>query len=42
MLTTQQATKKYGVPSETGAEYLVTLNLPYPMRLAWDLETSVT
>ena len=42
MLTTQQATKKYGVPSETGVEYLVTLNLPYPMRLAWDLETSVT
>lgn len=42
MLTTQQATKKYGTPTETGAEYLVTLNLPYPMRLAWDLETSVT
>jgi hypothetical protein len=42
MLTTQQAQKKYGVPSETGAEYLVTLQLPYPMRLAWDLETSVT
>ena len=42
MLTTQQAQKKYGVPSATGAEYLVTLTLPYPMRLAWDLETSVT
>lgn len=42
MLTTQQAQKKYGVPSETGAEYLVTLTLPYPMRLAWELETSVT
>lgn len=42
MLTTQQAQKKYGTPTETGAEYLVTLNLPYPMRLAWDLETSVT
>ena len=41
MLTTQQAQKKYGTPTETGAEYLVTLNLPYPMRLAWDLETSV-
>jgi len=42
MLTTQQAQKKYGTPTETGAEYLVTLTLPYPMRLAWDLETSVT
>ena len=42
MLTTQQAQKKYGTPTETGAAYLVTLNLPYPMRLAWDLETTVT
>jgi hypothetical protein len=41
MLTTQQATKKYGTPSITGAEYLVTLELPYPMRLAWDLDTKV-
>jgi hypothetical protein len=42
MLTTQQATKKYGTPTVTGAEYLVTLDLPYPMRLAWDLDTKVT
>jgi hypothetical protein len=42
MLTTQQATKKYGTPSITGAEYLVTLELPYPMRLAWDLDTKVS
>lgn len=41
MLTTQQATKKYGTPTITGAEYLVTLELPYPMRLAWDLDTKV-
>jgi hypothetical protein len=41
MLTTQQATKKYGTPTVTGAEYLVTLELPYPMRLAWDLDTKV-
>jgi len=42
MLTTQQATKKYGTPTVTGAAYLVTLNLPYPMRLAWDLDTKVS
>jgi hypothetical protein len=41
MLTTQQATKKYGTPTITGADYLVTLELPYPMRLAWDLDTKV-
>lgn len=40
MLTTQQATKKYGVPNETGASYLVTINLPYPMRLAWDTDST--
>ena len=32
---------KYGEPNETGAGYLVTINLPYPMRLAWDLDTKV-
>lgn len=42
MLTTQQTIKKYGTPTETGAAYLVTVNLPYPMRLAWDLDTTVT
>ena len=41
MLTTAQATKKYGTPNETGDAYLVTLNLPYPMRLAWDTDTTV-
>jgi hypothetical protein len=33
--------KQYGDPNETGAGYLVTINLPYPMRLAWDLDTKV-
>lgn len=41
MLTTQQTIKKYGTPTITGADYLVTLELPYPMRLAWDLHTKV-
>jgi hypothetical protein len=42
MLSTQQTIKKYGAPNETGAGYLVTLNLPYPMRLAWDTDTTVS
>jgi hypothetical protein len=42
MLTTQQTIKKYGTPNETGAGYLVTLNLPYPMRIAWDTDTTVS
>ena len=41
MLTTQQAIKKYGTPNETGAGYLVTLTLPYPMRLAWDTDETI-
>jgi hypothetical protein len=42
MLTTQQTIKKYGTPNITGEGYLVTVNLPYPMRLAWDTDTTVT
>ena len=42
MLTTAQAIKKYGTPNETGAGYLVTLTLPYPMRLACDTDETVT
>lgn len=41
-MTTQQITKKYGVPNVTGAGYLVKINLPYKMRLAWDTDTYVT
>lgn len=42
MLTTKQLIQKYGKPNVTGAGYLVTIKLPYPMRLAWDLDTKVT
>ena len=42
MLTTQQIIAKYGKPDDDGSDYLVTLNLPYPMRLSWDVDTTVT
>ena len=41
-MTTAQITKKYGTPNETGAGYLVTIKLPYPMRIAWDTDSSVS
>jgi len=42
MITTQQLISKYGKPTESGIPYLTTITLPYPMRLAWDLDTKVT
>ena len=42
MLTTNQIISKYGKPDDDGSDYLVTINLPYPMKLAWDTKTSVT
>lgn len=41
MLTTAQLTAKYGVPNKTGAGYLVTLKLPYPMYLNWETKTYI-
>jgi hypothetical protein len=41
-MTTNQIIAKYGQPNETGSGYLTTIVLPYPMRLAWDLDTVVT
>lgn len=40
MTTTAQAIKDFGQPNEKGT-YLVSINLPYPMRLAWDKKTKV-
>ena len=40
-MTTKQLIKRFGVPNETGAGYLVHIALPYPMRLAWDTKTTV-
>lgn len=41
MLSTKAITQKYGTPNENGT-YLVSIKLPYPMRLAWDTKTKVT
>lgn len=40
-MTTKQLIAKYGKPNVTGDGYLVTIQLPYPMRLAWDTDTYV-
>ena len=40
-MTTKQIIAKYGKPNETGDGYLMTIQLPYPMRLAWDTDTVV-
>jgi len=42
MMNTNEIVKKYGKPNETGEGYLTTILLPYPMKLAWDLDTKVT
>ena len=41
MITTEKAIAKYGKPNQNGT-YLVSIKLPYPMRLAWDKNTKVT
>lgn len=40
MLTTEECIKKFGKPNEKGT-YLKTINLPYSMRIAWDVNTKV-
>lgn len=35
MMSTEQITRKYGVP---GPDNLIIIDLPYPMKIAWDLE----
>lgn len=41
MKTTSQYIKKFGVPNQTGKGYLVQIDLPFAMRLAWDKKTLV-
>jgi len=40
MITTKKAISIFGKPNQEGS-YLVTIDLPYPMRLAWDKKTTV-
>jgi len=40
-MKTTEIIKKYGQPNQTGKGYLVAIDLPYPMRLAWDKKTTV-
>ena len=40
MLNTKQIIQIYGQPNQQGS-YLTTIQLPYPMRLAWDKNTKV-
>ena len=42
MITTQQLISKYGKPTQDGKQYLVTIALPFTMRLAWDKNTTIT
>jgi hypothetical protein len=41
MITTKELNKAYGIPSQDGSPYLITITLPYPMRLAWDKNVTV-
>lgn len=41
MKTTSQYILKYGLPNQTGKGYLTTIELPFPLRIAWDKKTSV-
>jgi hypothetical protein len=41
MITTPQLIAKYGNPTEDGEQYLVSIDLPYPMRLSWDVDKAV-
>lgn len=36
MITTKDVLKKYGTPNEVGEGYLISIQLPYAMRIAWD------
>lgn len=41
MLTTIELNKKYGTANPMGKGYITVINLPYPMRLAWDKAKTV-
>lgn len=41
MKTTKDFIEKFGIPTEHGKLYLTTIDLPYPMRIAWDPKVKV-
>jgi hypothetical protein len=41
ILTTKEKEFRFGKPNALGTPYLTTIDLPYPMRLAWDTKTTV-
>ncbi|WP_379964029.1 M15 family metallopeptidase [Epilithonimonas sp. UC225_85] len=41
MKNTSQYILKYGVPTHNGTGYLTQIDLPFPMRIAWDKKTLV-
>ena len=41
MITTPQLIERFGKPTQDGRAYLVTIKLPFPMRLAWDKNTVI-
>tara|TARA_R110000772_G_scaffold64563_2_gene144369 strand:- start:200 stop:688 length:489 start_codon:yes stop_codon:yes gene_type:complete len=41
LITTEELKRVYGEPNQEGS-YLTFIDLPYPMRLAWDLDVKVT
>lgn len=41
MKNTSQYILKFGLPNQNGTGYLTMIDLPYPMRIAWDKKTSV-
>ena len=40
-MTTKEIISIYGKPNIIGEDYLTVIDLPYPMKLAWDLDTTV-
>lgn len=42
ILTTKDIVSVFGKPTQDGKPYLTMIQLPYPMRLSWDLNVSVT
>jgi len=41
MITTKLLIERYGKPNSAGKGYLVTIDLPFPMIVAWDRKTTV-